>query len=227
MNRNHVCVLDFETGGLDHNLSPILEIASCVIERNSLTIVDEFQSLVKPDTFDNIDDGALAVNHLTLDIIGKAPEEKLIWGQWVDWVNKYNVTKNKTTFGAPIPAGLNICNFDMKFVNRYCEKYGPWASKRKEQKLFNQIYSFDVLQLLFYFCEAVPEVEKLNISALMDYFGVDKAVQEGAHSAMFDVKFTAAILIKLLKAGRYLTAKNEDGKRRLTMKNALKGWKPT
>lgn len=226
MNHNFFCCFDLETGGTSIQYSPILQLSAAILDRNNLEIIDEFNSYVKPDDYTHIEDQALAVNHIERDKIGGFPDEKVVFSQFVDWTKKYNVHKNKSSFGAPIPCGLNILRFDLPIIDRYCQKYGPWDSKRNENKLFKPVFAIDIMQTLFYLLENDPDIDRFNISALMDYFGIDKSVQAGAHDALFDVKFSAAILQKLLKLERYLTTKNENGQKRLMMKGSLATWKP-
>jgi DNA polymerase III epsilon subunit-like protein len=224
---NNICVYDLETSSADPKTTQILQLGGIILDRNNLSIVDRFESLFKPTDFSTLEEEALKVNRLKVEDLEKAPETPIVWQQFVAWVGKYNIHKNKSTFGACIQAGYNINNFDAVIINRYCEMYGPFDKKRKQQKIFNQVQKYDVMDILQFFTESNQEVTSLSLGNILEYMGVSEEERHKAHNAMIDVLFTAAILIKLLKAGRYLTAKNEDGKRRLTMKDALKGWKPT
>jgi len=204
----------------------VLQIGAAIIERNSLEIIDKFNSLLKPEDFSTLEEEALQVNHLKVEDLEKAPDTKIVWEQFTNWVNKYNIHKNKSNYGACIAAGYNINNFDLIIADRYCEKYGPWDEKRGQQKLFSQIHKYDVFDLMDFFNESNSELKSMSLGSVMEYMGVDEEVRKGAHDALFDVLATSAILIKLLKAQRYLTARNSEGNRRLTMKGALAGWKP-
>jgi DNA polymerase III epsilon subunit-like protein len=226
MNTNYILSYDFETSSADPTTTQILQIGACIVERNNLTIVDKFESLLRPVDFESVEDGALKVNKLTIEQLEQAPETKLVWDLFTNWVQKYN--KSKKTFSAwnnPVQAGYNICNFDSVILKRYCKEYGPWNDKRNEQKLVHPVYTYDVLQHLFLWFENNAEMNRLNLSATLEYFGVSKETIEGAHRADFDVAATTAILIKLLKMERYLTSKDKaSGNRKLEMKGCMAGW---
>lgn len=227
MNTNFLCVFDLETSHKKPELAQILEIGAYIIERNNLQIVDEFSTLVKPVDFTAVTDEALGINKILISDLEKAPETTTAWKQFCSWVNKYNKSKNSpTSYDAPIACGYNIQKYDLKIITRYCNVYGPWDVKREDQKLFNQVYNIDVLQHLFFWFENNMSVSKLNLPSVMEYVGLPQSVIEQTHGAKIDARITAEILIKLLKAERYLTDKDEiTKKRRMELKGCLKGWK--
>lgn len=220
MNRNTLLVFDLETTAADPNKAQITQIAACAINSKTLEIKDSFASYCKPENMDDIEDGALAATRMTREQIATFPETKLVWPQFVDFVNKYNY--RNTVYTAPIPCGYNILGYDMVIINRYCEKFGTeWDEKRQSQKLFSQVYSFDVLHHLWFWFESVPDLEKLKLTEVFKYMGAEDAVIE-AHDAVVDVRNTAELVIRLFKMQRYMTAMREDGTRRLEMKDCMR-----
>lgn len=182
--------------------------------------------MLKPVDFTTLEEKALQVNHLTVEQLQEAPDTALTWQLFVEWVDQYNKSTGvKTAWNAPIPAGFNIMRYDLPILNRYCKEYGPWDDKRNDQKLVHQIYAYDVLQQMAFWTENNKDVQKLNLSAVLEYFGVSEEVIAGAHDATFDTAATAEILIKLLRVERYLLQKDtETKKRRLEMKGCMANW---
>ena len=218
---------DFETSSVNPETTQILQIGACMIERNNLTIVDKFESLLKPVDFSTVEEGALQVNHLTIEQLEKAPDTSIVWELFVNWIRKYDISKKvASTWNLPIGSGFNVQNFDMKILRQYCKKYGPWDEKRQEPKLLHPTFVYDVFQMLSFFTESNQDFKKLNLSFVLEYMGLDKSVIEAhAHDAMGDVIFTTEILTRLLKMSRHLVQKDPTTKkRRLEMKNCLKGW---
>tara|TARA_R110000751_G_scaffold84920_1_gene169676 strand:+ start:17 stop:700 length:684 start_codon:yes stop_codon:yes gene_type:complete len=222
MNYNNICVFDFETGGRDPNTCEILQIGACIIDKWNLEIIDEFNCLCKPEDMDAIEEGALRVNKIKKEDLEKAVDVKIVWGQFVSWVNKYNKSKGALgTFKAPIPAGYNIIGYDLPIVKRYCEKYGPWDKKRNDQKLFNQLHKLDLMDHMWFWTENNDDIKSLKLTSVCEWMGFSKAELENAHDALQDVKNTAKILVRLMRMSRTLTAGNENHNPRLQMKNSF------
>ena len=109
MNYNNICVFDFETSSADKNTCQILQIGAAIIDRWNLSVIDTFNCLAKPEDMETVEDEALQINRLKREDLEKAPDIKIVWGQFVNWVNKYNKSKGPiNAFRAPIPAGYNI-----------------------------------------------------------------------------------------------------------------------
>lgn len=223
MNYNNICVFDFETSSADKNTCQVLQIGAAIIDRWNLNIIDTFNCLAKPDDMDAVEDEALQINRLKREDLAKAPDIKIVWGQFVNWVNKHNKSKGPlNTFRAPIPAGYNIIGYDMPIVQRYCKKYGSWDEKRKEQKIFNQLHKIDLMDHMFFWTENNDTIKSLKLTSVCEWMGFTKDDVENAHDALQDVLNTSKIIIRLLRMQRSLTAASEDtGQPRLKMKNAF------
>ena len=216
-------VFDFETSSKSKEKAQILQIGAIAVERNNLRIVGEFNSLMKPERFDEIEQEALQVNKLTIPQLEAAPETKIVWKQFTDWVMQYNTSKKPNDpWGNPIPCGYNINNYDLPIASRYCREYGPWDSKWDTQKLFHAIHKIDLMDCLFFWFENNPDLNKLNLVAVLEYMGMDQEAIAGAHDALVDVKNTWAILEKLIRMERFLTTRDQETKkRRLEMKGCF------
>jgi len=173
---------------------------------------------------DAIEDGALRATGQTREEIATYPETKVVWPTFVQWVSKHN--KKNNVYTAPIPAGYNIIGYDMHIVRKYCKKYKTeWDEERQDQKLFSQVYKFDVLDHIWYWFENNPDLEKLKIEYLLEYLGAPEHVIKGSHDALNDSMNIAKVVIRLLKLSRYMTDfvtdEYENSKRRLEMRGSM------
>jgi DNA polymerase III epsilon subunit-like protein len=223
MNYNNICVFDFETSGINKNTCEVLQIGAAIVDRWNLEVVDTFNSLAKPEDMDAIEEEALQINRIKREDLEVAPDIKIVWGQFVNWVNKYNKSKGPlNTFRAAIPAGYNIIGYDMPIVQRYCKKFGPWDEKRQEQKLFNQLHKIDLMDHMFFWTENNDTIKSLKLTSVCEWMGFAKEDIENAHDALQDVLNTSKIVVRLLRMQRALTAVSDStGEPRLQMKNAF------
>lgn len=179
---------------------------------------------MRPENFAEVEDEALAVNHLTIAELEKAPEAKLVWTQWVSWLQKHNTSKKGVSdiWGAPVPCGYNIIGYDIPITNKYAQKWGPWDDKFGRNKLFHPISKFDIMDHVWFYCENNSDIHSIALTTILAYMGYDKEKIENAHNALVDVKNCWAIGEKLMRMQRWLTTKDETTKkRRLEMKNCF------
>lgn len=200
-NRNLIC-FDLETSNINPAIAEIVSIGAVAINRNNLSFMDEFYSLVKPLNEDNIDNEALKVCRLTREQLSEAPEPKLIFPIFADWIKKFNTRKDKSAWGAPIPCGWNITGFDLPIFARYCKEFKYWDDKRNNQTLLNPIFSFDVMQHMWFWTRTNPDVDKLKLSEILSTMGMSvDTIENEAHNSLWDAKVTAKIAVKLLQIG--------------------------
>lgn len=221
----HIIVFDFETSSANPQDAQILQIGAVIIDRNSLKIKDEFETLVKPDDVSTVQSEALKVNGLTLEQLETAPEAKVVFPTFASWIQKHNTKKDKSTFGAPIPAGWGIDGFDMPILNRYGMKYGYWDKKWNNQTLVNPIFTFDAMKHFWFWTRTNSELANIKLGTVLEYMGVPAdVIAAGAHDALWDVKWSAKIIVKLLQVGQFLTENRPDvGTRRLEVKGCFAG----
>jgi DNA polymerase III alpha subunit (gram-positive type) len=201
VNNLDIIVFDFETGGLNANYHEAIQVAgkaynARTLEPYSIEEGGEFASLMKPLYPDRLDDRALAVNHLTRDELSKAPDQKAVWTQFVSWVMRYNPKKQVKK--APIAAGKNIRNFDLKFVEALNKKHMP---KKEKTLLFSKRRELELEDYIFAWFENSSELENEKMDTLRVFFGMST---EGAHDAIVDVRQTGELLMKFLKLHRQL-----------------------
>jgi DNA polymerase III epsilon subunit-like protein len=173
----------------------------------------EFCSLMKPIYPDRLDPGALKVNKKTVEELMAAPDQRLVWNEFVAWVNKWNKRKNK--WGAPLAAGKNIRSFDMKFV----DVLNRLHCKNKEKTLlFSERRQVELEDLVFLWFENSADLPNEKMDTLRDYFGLS---QEGGHDALVDVRQTGELITKFIKLHRNLRGrKAADGNPLIKFRNA-------
>tara|TARA_R110000822_G_scaffold30133_6_gene88153 strand:+ start:1756 stop:2442 length:687 start_codon:yes stop_codon:yes gene_type:complete len=213
MNYRDIIVFDFETGGRNPHKCQPTQIAAVAIHARKLTLQpggtfnSEMRPILNDDKaiaagFDPVEDEALDITRKTRAALAKAPLPKTVWKKFAQFCDKYNF--KKTGWTAPIAAGYNINGYDMPIVERMCQMYGPVDEKRGRQKLFNPIFTMDLMQHIYCWFEDNADVKGYSMDYMRDYFGMPK---DNAHDALQDVKDTANILIKFLKMQRNLSKK--------------------
>jgi len=204
-NRDFI-VFDWETGSRNPNKTQPTQIAALAIDGRNFKVKGQFNSEIQPILDDDkatslgldpVQDEALKVTHKTRENLAKAPNVKVVWNKFVQFVNQYNWKGDP--FFAPIPVGFNIIGFDMIIIDRLCKEYGPWDKEREKQKLFSRVYKFDIMDNVFAWTEGDPNIKSISMDSLRNIMGLSS---ENAHDALQDVKDSANIFIKLMKTHR-------------------------
>lgn len=231
-NANHICVFDFETGGLpvkkEKDWAEPIQLGAVMIEPKSLRMVSEFESLIQPLRPDNLHPKALEVNHLTKEQVMKGPHPQVLWADFIRWKKQFQ--KTDSVYNRPIAAGYNIITFDMPIVDRLCKQWGP-TTKDKEndiefQGVFNQIYSIDLMHNIWQLAEGSDFLQEfsstgkndIKLTTICSWMGLKF---NDAHTALGDVKASAAVIIRLLKMNRSLVGDGKAG--RVKFYNAFNG----
>ena len=209
MNKNKICVFDFETDGRDvKTLNPV-QLAAVIVDPRKLELVNkaEFNSFIRPEGIDNknyVDKNRATIEwHANirgcsvdeiLELWKSAPPQKIVWGNFIEFLSKFHkVGQRKTKFSAPIACGYNIHNFDLPIVERMCAKH----SKSKE--IFHPRDKIDLMHWMFPWFENSTEVTSYSMDNMREYFGMSAA---NAHDALQDVKDAANLLCRFLRLHR-------------------------
>jgi DNA polymerase III epsilon subunit-like protein len=220
INHLDIVVFDLETGGLDPDHNEAIQVAGKAYSARNLEPYPaeeggEFSSMMKPLYPERLEDKALQVNKKSREEILAAPEQKLVWNQFVDWVLKWN--PKKTHFTAPIACGKNIRDFDMKFVNNLNRLH---CKKKDKTVLFNRRRQLELEDYIFAWFENSEELPDEKMDTLREYFGMDTA---GAHDALVDVRQTGKLVTKFLKLHRELCSRScQDGTKLIKFKDAFR-----
>lgn len=217
MLRNYIVVRDYETGSKNKYKTQPIQIGAVIIDPKRLEVVEDslFVSTMRPELddskarasgFDPIEDEALKINGFTREELEKAPETKLVWQNYLSYLEKYNLKgKNGKNWDAPIVGGYNNANFDDVIDVRMCDKYGPKLDEWGGWGLYHPTANFDVYHMVqhLFFSIRLNERGSLSMDSLRDYFGMDK---ENAHKADVDVLQTAYLMLKIMKLYKKLVA---------------------
>lgn len=212
-------VFDFETGGLIPGTHEVIQVAGKAYNARSLEPYPvgqggEFSSLMKPLHPDKLDPQALKVNKKTVEELMAAPDQKVVWSNFVAWVNKFN--RKKTKWGAPIACGKNIRSFDLKFVEVLNDLHMP---KKGKTLLFNDRKQLDLEDFTFIWFENEPEPANDKMDTWREYFGMST---DGAHDALVDVRQTGELIMKFLKLHRNMQKRTAaDGTKFIKFKGAF------
>lgn len=199
LNDNYIIVYDFETCSAKPQTTEITQIAAQVIHPETLELGPTFNSECSVLDVSLIEEGALEVTGKTREGIASAPHPKVVWGEFVAFVQKYNRSATKSAYKAPISAGWNIDGFDSKITERYCQQYGPIDKKKNCQALFSSVYSIDLMKIFWLFAENTNDIENMKLTTILEFLGLSS---EGAHDALVDVRNTAKVLSRTMKLFR-------------------------
>ena len=166
ISHNKICVIDFETDGLDPNYNQPISIGAVMLDGRRLTICDGgiFYSLmsriddneVEQYGLSRLSKSALDKNKITEQEIASAPSCKKVWADFVNWF-RYFTPKNDE-WECPILAGHNL-TYDLTILKRLqhghlrdnhiiSEKLLPKTkiSKMSDQELANEYKKIKTLK---------------------------------------------------------------------------------
>lgn len=148
-------VFDLETTGVRTDSDEIIEISGIRVRGHKA--VEEFSTLVNPGM--HIPAAASRVNHITDDMVAKAPGLDEALGEFLEFA------------GSDILVGHNIHSFDLNFVCR--------ASTR----IFGAEVENDYIDTLYMARKCLPGLSHHKLSDVAAYFHIST---EGAHRALAD-----------------------------------------
>jgi len=186
-----IVYFDLETGGLDANLHPIIQLAAVVVSPEGNLLADwETKIAFDPAT---ADPQALEVNHYAPLEWVDAPSEATALATFTTWLRHYaDVEKvsprNGRKYSVAQLAGHNAGSFDMPFLKAACKRNGLFLPANP--------FALDTLQLAYAIdLAAGRRRESYRLESLCE----DYQVPIGrAHDALADVRATAALGAKLL-----------------------------
>jgi DNA polymerase III epsilon subunit-like protein len=213
MNRNKICVFDFETDGTNpQTLNPV-QLAAVIVDPRKLEVIPNatFNSFIRPEDFDdpkyfekhrNTIEWHAGIRNCSVDEVTNlwrnSPSQKSVWNDFIEFLDKYHCHgKRKSKFSAPIAAGYNILNFDMPVIKRMAKAH----SNSKE--IFHPRDKIDLMHWMFQWFENNEKVTSYSMDNMRDFFGMSKA---GAHDALQDVIDTANLMCRFMRLHR-ITAK--------------------
>lgn len=221
MNNTTLICWDLETGSTDPLTTEPLQVAGQAYNPKTLEPISkenggQFQSYLKPLDFSKLEPEALKINRITVEMLEKAPDQKIVWNSFINWINTFNTSKNK--WGCPIAMGKNIRGFDMVIAKRMNQLH---CSKKDKTLFFNTWMQVDLEDFLWSWTEGGGiDIPNLKMDTIRDYFGLSK---ESGHCAITDVSQTGELIIKFLKLYRTLSKRvSVDGTPLIKFKDSCK-----
>lgn len=211
MNKNVIILLDFETGSRNPFRTQPTQLAALAIDGRKLEVLSSFNSEICPILddekakkvgLDPLENDALKITRKTREQLATAPQLKVVWDSFVEWVGKYNIGNG--LWDKPVVAGFNIVNFDLPIIYRLCQKYGPFDKDELKPKLFHPINIIDIMTDVFRMTENNPGIRSISLDSSREMLGMSK---ENAHDALCDVVDSAEIMIRFMKLYRGIASK--------------------
>lgn len=169
--KNRYIAFDVETTGLSPYSDRIIEVGAVLFENGKS--VKEYGTLVNPNR--SIPPSATAVNHITNDMVRKAPLESKVYSELVDFLG--DALKEETIICA------HNAKFDMDFLSQTLMRLGYDA----------KIAYVDTLSISRYMVSGLENYKQPTVAS---HFGI---INEQAHRAVSDAKVCGLILSKLLE----------------------------
>ena len=212
---NNIAFRDWETGGKNKYSCQPIQLACVMIDLQRLEVIEDslFESTLRPifdeetckqNGVDPIEDEALKKNGFTREELKDAPDPKLVWQNYCDYLKNYNLKgKGGGKWDAPAVGGFNNSNFDNVIDVRMCEKHGPKLDEWGGWAIYHPFLNFDAMQSVqnMFHAKKINPFNSLSMDAMREYFGYKT---ENAHKADVDVLQGADMLIRFLKLNKAL-----------------------
>jgi DNA polymerase III alpha subunit (gram-positive type) len=184
-----IAVYDLETGSKKAvETNPVTEIAIEIIDNETLTIIDEYETLIKPymDKKFYDEDTAIYTNISYKDLEEKGKDSTTVVREIQKFAKKHTISSKK-----PILAGHNILEFDNPLLEMFLNKH-----KIKPESIFDFKNSIDSLLWARLKWLEAPNFE---LGTSCSRVGV---TLRHAHRARIDATANAKMVIEFLKSLR-------------------------
>lgn len=192
-------VFDIETGGLDEDKHPIIELAFITLQKDKkgdLVISKDltFDCLIKPYSENlTIEEQALKVNGITFEEIEKfGVESKDVVEGLIELsqsLQKESV-RNRRRGNKPLLVGHNIDDFDVPFLRKFFELHNK---NLYDYFSFATVDTYTLSRILF---RTDQKIDNLKLITVCNYFGIRI---NNAHRAYEDAMANAELFIKMDK----------------------------
>lgn len=204
MSKNIVICVDSETGSVDPHTAQLCSIGAVAVDTQKLEIVSgsDFYSLLKPEDPSKIEQGALDVNKLTMEELMKAPSEKTVWNNFIDYTKKYK--SGNTHWGLPPFCTYNGISFDLIIFDRMAKKYGN-VDKDGRQNVWHRRDQIDLIHHTYAWLGYTGQVNSISFDNVRTFLGMKAESQ--AHHALSDAKDTAKLFIRFFRLYKELATR--------------------
>lgn len=168
-------VIDTETSGLNANEHAILQLG-CIFTTDDFEILEEYVTLVNPAETCIIDQRALDINKLDMEVIKKtAPSERHV----INKLNELLVKHNGSTF-----LGFNLF-FDLQFLRS--------VAYRNRMHIRSVGLAMDLAMAV----AEIDDVKKYSLKSTLEHYGIP--ANPKAHDALADCHSTLEIARMVMK----------------------------
>lgn len=171
---------DTETTGLDPILNDIIQISGQITINGQ--VMEEFNMKCQPTNWDNIQQGALDINKITIEQLKTYPQPELVYNKLLKMFKKYVNPFDKTD--KFVAAGQNV-KFDIDMTQQFFKKHN-------DPYFFSFIHAghFDTLHIAIML--EIKEKRKIftkgyKLSQMCEALGIKL---EDAHDALNDIRAT-------------------------------------
>lgn len=183
-------VIDTETGGLDAERNPIIQVAAQIYHDDVL--ISGFNEKMRPEEWHYCDPVALEVNRTTVEELKTYQSQKEGYDKFIKWldahINKYDSSDKF------YQVGYNIHHFDAQFLRK-------WFLVQNNQYYGSYFYNppIDAMLVAMFACVGQRQnLDNFKLVTVCKSLGI-KVEDEKLHDAMYDVQITAELFFLLKK----------------------------
>lgn len=183
-------IVDTETGGLDHEKHPIIQVAAQIYYDTKL--VDEFNEQMKPEDWQIVDPKALQINNTKPEELEEFQSQKDGFKKFIAWMDKHvDKYQPEDKF---YQVGYNIHKFDADFLR-------SWFAMNKHSYYGSYFWNPPIDVMLIAAFAAIGQRQNLpNFKLVTVAKSIGIIVEDDKlHDAMYDTKITAEMFFMLLE----------------------------
>ncbi|XP_076034444.1 3'-5' exoribonuclease 1-like [Oratosquilla oratoria] len=188
---NHFVVIDFEAtcdsntpNGYRHE---IIEFPAVLINTKSKSIVDHFQTYVKPVINPTLTDFCTSLTGITQDKVNSAPKFPEVLQQFEKWLEEHNLFKDTKQFGVVTDGPWDMGRFMLQQCSNNELPFPQWGRKWINiRKSYSNFYN----------------TKRLSLQDMLAEMGM--RFEGRPHSGLDDTRNIARIVIQLIKDGANL-----------------------
>ena len=181
--KNKIIILDVETGGLKYKENPITQIGLVVVEPKNFSIIEQYETFVKPYAGLEITTKALEVSRVSIEEINNGLDHVKALAKLIEIFHKHSEPRQKVVL-----VGHNF-SFDIRFLQELFDL--------KSKDLFDFIdpVYWCTMRMMKLYERKLKSDQAYDLTACCSRFGIKL---KAAHGALPDVLATRELLKSLM-----------------------------